>query len=76
MIRLHYPASQEAYNHYLSKLFFAFSRNFSNDLNDNLIHHRNKPVLMIKNVRRFQSAIMPDTVSKDGKSYTIPDKWK
>ena len=50
--------------------------NFSNDLKDNLIHHRSKPVLMTKNVRRFQSAIMPDTVSKDGKSYTIPEKCK
>lgn len=48
--------------------------NFSNDLKDNLIHHRSKPVLMIKNTRRFQSAIMPHTVSKDGKTYTIPDK--
>ena len=31
---------------------------------------------MIKNIRRFQSAVMSDTVSKDGKTYTIPDKWK
>lgn len=57
------------------KVYFPPS-NFSNDLKDNLIHQRSKPVLMIKNIRRFQSAIMPETVSKDGKSYTIPDKWK
>lgn len=57
------------------KVYFPPS-NFSNDFKDNLIHHRSKPVLMIKNIRRFQSAIMPDIVSKDGKSYTIPDKWK
>lgn len=57
------------------KVYFPPS-NFSNDLNDNLIHHRSKPVLMIKNIRRFQSAVMPDTVYKDGKTYTIPDKWK
>ena len=50
--------------------------NFSNDLKDNLIRHRSKPVLMIKNLRRFQSAIMPETVTKDGKTYTIPEKWK
>lgn len=57
------------------KVYFPPS-NFSNDLKDNMIHHRSKPVLMSKNLRRFQLAIMPDTVSKDGKSYSIPDKWK
>ena len=57
------------------KVYFPPS-NFSNDLKDNLIHHRSKPVLMIKNLRRFQTAVMPDMVSKDGKIYTIPDKWK
>lgn len=57
------------------KVYFPPS-NFSNDLKDNLIHHRSKPVLMIKNIRRFQSAVMPGSVSKDGKTYTIPDKWR
>lgn len=57
------------------KVYFPPS-NFSNDLKDNLIHHRSKPVLMIKNIRRFQSAVMPDSVTKDDKTYTIPDKWK
>ncbi|MFG6427045.1 MAG: hypothetical protein K1W14_11670 [Muribaculaceae bacterium] len=57
------------------KVYFPPS-NFSNDLKDNVIHHRSKPVLMLKNMRRFQSAIMPDIVSKDGKSYSVPDKWK
>ena len=57
------------------KVYFPPS-NFSNDLKDNLIHHRSKPVLMIKNIRRFQSAVMPDIISKDGKTYTIPEKWK
>ena len=57
------------------KVYFPPS-NFSNDLKDNLIHHRSKPVMMIKNIRRFQSAVMPDIVTKDGKKYTIPEKWK
>jgi uncharacterized LabA/DUF88 family protein len=57
------------------KVYFPPS-NFSNDLKDNLIHHRSKPVLLIKNIRRFQLALMPEIVTKDGKSYTIPDKWK
>lgn len=57
------------------KVYFPPS-NFSNDLKDNLIHNRSKPVMMIKNIRRFQLAVMPDTVSKDGKTYVIPEKWK
>lgn len=57
------------------KVYFPPS-NFSNDLKDNLIHHRSKPVLMIKNLRRFQSSVMPDIVSKSGKMYSIPTKWK
>lgn len=57
------------------KVYFPPS-NFSNDLKDNLIHHRSKPVLLSKNIRRFQSAIMPETVNGKGKCYTIPDKWK
>ena len=31
---------------------------------------------MKKNLPRFLNAIMPDIVEKDGKRYTIPDKWK
>lgn len=57
------------------KVYFPPS-NFSNDIMDNLTHHRSKPVLMIKNKRRFSSAIMPDSVSSDGKTYSIPEKWK
>lgn len=57
------------------KVYFPPS-NFSNDLKDNLIHHRSKPVLMLKNVRRFTSAIMPDIVTNGEKSYSIPDKWR
>ncbi|MBR6749089.1 MAG: NYN domain-containing protein [Bacteroidaceae bacterium] len=57
------------------KVYFPPS-NYSNDLKDNIIHHRSKPVLLIKNKRRFQNAIMPDTVSMNGKTYTIPAKWK
>ena len=57
------------------KVYFPPS-NFSNDLKDNLIHHRSKPILMIKNLRRFQTAVMPDIITKDGKTFTIPEKWK
>lgn len=56
------------------KVYFPPS-NYSSDLKDNLLHHRSKPVLMIKNKRRFENAIMPDMVEKNGKQYSIPDKW-
>lgn len=57
------------------KVYFPPS-NFSNDLKDNLIHHRSKSVQMIKNYHRFLTAVMPDVVSKDDRTFTIPDKWK
>lgn len=57
------------------KVYFPPS-NFSNDLNDNIIHHRSKPILLIKNQRRFENAVMPDEVSNGQKIYTIPEKWK
>ncbi len=57
------------------KVYFPPS-NFSNDLKDNIIHHRSKPILLIKNQRRFENAVMPDEVSDGQKNYTIPEKWK
>ena len=35
-----------------------------------------QPVYLKNNKQRFLSAVMPDTVTKDGISYTIPQKWK
>lgn len=58
-----------------TKVYFPPS-NFSNDLKDCLLSYRNKPILMSKNKRRFEAAIMPNEINKDGKTYTIPDKWK
>ena len=66
---------QRRFPHISIKVYFPPS-NFSNDLKDNLIHHRSKPVLMIKNKRRFDLAIMSDVVEKGGKKYTIPTEWK
>ena len=31
---------------------------------------------MKKNLPRFLKAVMPDVVERDGKRYTIPEKWK
>ena len=57
------------------KVYFPPS-NFSSDLKDNLTHHSSKPVLVIKNERRFRDAIMPDVVTDGTKCYEVPEKWR
>ena len=42
---------------------------FMKDLNKDVIRLENNKV-------KFNNSIMPDTISIDGISYTIPDKWK
>ena len=56
------------------KVYFPPS-NYSNDLKDNMLHHRSKPVLMIKNLPKFEQAVMDNIVSVNGKTHQIPDKW-
>ncbi|MBO7496680.1 MAG: NYN domain-containing protein [Salinivirgaceae bacterium] len=65
---------QRMYPEIAIKVYFPPS-NYSNDLKDNLLHHRSRPVEMKKNQPRFYAAIMPDVVEKDGVRYTIPPKW-
>ena len=57
------------------KVYFPPSR-YSRDIKDFLYLQRKKPVLLEKNINRFENAIMPCSVEKDGKKYTIPEKWK
>lgn len=57
------------------KVYFPPSR-YSRDIKDFLYLQRKKPVLLEKNINRFENAIMPDFVEKNGKKYTIPEKWK
>lgn len=57
------------------KVYFPPSR-YSRDIKDFLYQLKKKPVLLEKNIKRFEDAIMPDVVSKDDKQYTIPEKWK
>ena len=57
------------------KVYFPPSR-YSRDIKDFLYLQRKKPTLLEKNVNRFEAAVMPDVVEKDGKRYTIPEKWK
>lgn len=69
VIRRNYPNKR-------IKVYFPPS-NFSRDINDYMLTNLNsKPKLLIKNMRRFTESIMPDTVSKDGSTFTIPQKWK
>jgi len=67
-IQTHYPQKH-------IKVYFPPS-NYSYDLKDNMLHHRSKPVLLLRNQKRFEEAIMPDTVTDGVKSYSIPEKWK
>lgn len=49
---------------------------FSSNLNVNMKQHRSKAVLLKNNLLKFVNSKMNETIAKDGKSYTIPDKWK
>ena len=53
------------------KVYFPPFR-YSRDIKDFLYVQRKKPILLEKNINRFEKAIMPDSVGK----YTIPEKWK
>lgn len=66
-IQTHYPQK------YI-KVYFPPS-NYSYDLKDNMLHHRGKPVLLLRNQKRFEDAVMPDIVTNGIKSFTIPEKW-
>lgn len=57
------------------KVYFPPSR-YSRDIKDFLYLQRKKPVLLEKNIKRFENAIMPDVIERDEKKYTIPEKWK
>jgi uncharacterized LabA/DUF88 family protein len=67
-IQKHYPQK-------VIKIYFPPS-NYSSDLKDNLLHHRSKPVLLLKNKKRFEFSVMPNIVQNELKKYTIPEKWK
>jgi uncharacterized LabA/DUF88 family protein len=49
---------------------------YSVDLKNNVKLHNGKIVFLENNFNKFQHSIMPDIVTKDGKTYTIPEKWK
>ncbi|KAA6331008.1 6-hydroxy-3-succinoylpyridine 3-monooxygenase HspA [termite gut metagenome] len=49
---------------------------FSADLKNNIKLHKGKVVFLENNFNKFQNSIMPDTVTQNGKTYSIPAKWK
>lgn len=57
------------------RVYFPPTR-YSRDIKDFLYLKRKKPTLLEKNIKRFDESIMSDIVEKDGKKYTIPEKWK
>ncbi len=57
------------------KIYFPPNR-YSREMGSFLTKNKIKAVFMEKNKRRFEEAIMSDVVELNGKSYTIPEKWK
>ena len=58
------------------KLYFP-PANFSNNMNNLMLSLKEKQaVILEKNKPKFLKSIMPDTVTLNGISYTIPPKWK
>jgi len=49
---------------------------FSSDLNNFIKNNKGKIVKLELNKWKFVNSIMPDVVTKDDKTYIIPDKWK
>lgn len=49
---------------------------YSHNIDNNMKYHMSKVVLLEKSLNKFVNCQMPDTVSVNGKTYTIPEKWK
>ena len=67
-IRKHYP-------HKKIKIYFPPENN-SSALADFARKHKIKLVRLENSKQRFIRSILPDVVTKDDKTYTIPAKWK
>jgi hypothetical protein len=57
------------------RLFFPPSIQ-SRELTNVMKAKRKEPVLLEKHKQKFANSLLPDVVSKDGTTFTIPDKWK
>ena len=67
-IKKHYPEKK-------IRIYFP-PDNFSSALRDFMRSHKGKVVRLEKSKIKFLNSIMPDTVTRDDISYTIPPKWK
>ena len=57
------------------RIFFP-PKCFSNDMNHFMKSNQGKVIRLEKHKVRFFNSIMPDAVTRDDISYTIPPKWK
>lgn len=49
----------------------------STSLSNNMNTHKGSKIIQLqKNYHKFENSVMPDTVSDEYRSITIPDKWK
>ena len=66
---------QNNYPQKKTRVYFPPSISSANLLS-NMKAHKGKVVFLQSNFKKFENSIMPDVVAKEGKSYSIPDKWK
>lgn len=66
---------QENYQDKNIKVYFPPAI-FSSNLSVNMKRHKSKIVFLKNNLPKFLNSRMDDIVTRDGRSYTIPDKWK
>jgi len=67
MIRRYYPEKK-------LRLFFPPSAN-SRELSNVMKAIRKEPIHLELHKQKFVNSLLPDVVSKDGTTFTIPDKW-
>ena len=60
----------------LTDLIWFPPSNYSNDIADTLLAWKLRPTLMKKSYKRFENAIMADTVGTGESICTIPSEWK
>jgi len=59
------------------KIIVCFPPNrFSNDINNVIKRNRGSVIRLERNKGKFLASIMPDVVSKNEKTYTIPSEWE
>lgn len=72
------PPIEFIQKHYPDKTVRVYfpPNSFCNDLNYNMIRNKKRVVKLSSNIGKFANSIMPESVINNGKTYTIPEKWK